>query len=108
MHALASVLHCRVADLLAGMSAQEFAHWQEWLRTERVGPEFDAIRHAELLAATHNGASTKRGGGLWLAADFLPEADPWAEPPPPMAAAEAAAAEAAALQRGLSQLERYF
>jgi hypothetical protein len=108
MHALASVLHCRVADILSGMSAQEFAHWQEWLRTERVGPEFDAIRHAELLAATHNGASTKRGGGHWLAADFLPETDPWAEPPAPVPAADAAASEAEALRRGLAQLERCF
>lgn len=108
MHALATVLHCRVADILAGMSAQEFAHWQEWLRTERVGPEFDAIRHAELLAAAHNGASTKRGGGHWLAADFLPETDPWAEPLPPPSASDAAAAEAQALQRGLARLEQFF
>jgi hypothetical protein len=108
MHALATVLHCRVADIERGMSAREFAQWQLWMETERVGPEHDAIRHAEILAATHNGASTKRGGGHWLAADFLPERDPWADEPAPRTGADAAQAEAQALQRGLAQMEGCF
>lgn len=85
MHALAVTLGCTVADLERGMSAREFNHWLQWMAEERVGPAFDRLRHAELLAAVYNGASTRADGDKrpWSAADFLP-----AEPEPPEEAAE--------------------
>ncbi len=65
------------------MSAQEFARWQAWLDAHRIGPVWDALRHAELLAALHNGAMAKPDKQPFRAADFMPP-DPWAPPPPRM------------------------
>jgi len=81
LHELACVLGCTVGALLPALSAQEFSRWQVWLEAERVGPAWDARRHAELLAAAHNsGRVAKTGGGLFTAADFMPP-DPWTPPP---------------------------
>lgn len=52
-----------------------------WLQAERVGPDWDALRHAELVAAAHNGALQKKDKSLFTVADFVP-ADPWAPPRP--------------------------
>lgn len=76
MHALASHLHTSVAAIERGMSAQEFARWQVWMHAEQVGPAYDRLRHAELMAAVHNGACSKVGGGAFGAADFMAP-DPW-------------------------------
>lgn len=108
MHTLAVTLGTTVAAIEQGMSAREFTHWLHWMDAERVGPVFDRVRHAELLAATYNGASTRRGGDKspWTAADFLPP-DGWADAPEP-ARADDAQATYAAVQRGLQQLEACF
>jgi hypothetical protein len=79
---LAAVLGTTAAALLHGLSAQEFARWQAWLEAERVGPAWDARRHAELMAAVHNGGRVARaGGGLFTVADFM-QPDPWAPAAP--------------------------
>lgn len=80
------------------MSAQEFVRWQVWLDAHRIGTGWDALRHAEQLAAAHNGALVKRDKTPWRAADFMP-ADPWAaqQPPPTVASAQDLAAQIAAL-----------
>lgn len=53
-----------------------------------IGPEWDALRHAQLLAAAHNGALVRTDKRQWAAADFMPR-DPWApaapRPGPPVA-----------------------
>ncbi len=81
------------------MSAQEFCRWQVWMDAHRVGPEWDALRHAELLAAAHNGALLKPDKSTWRASDFMPR-DPWAPaaPQPGVAGAQELAAHIAALQ----------
>lgn len=63
------------------MSAQEFQHWRVMYRTEGWHPRSAQMRHAQVLAATYQGPSTRRGSKQWLAADFLPP-DPWAPPAP--------------------------
>lgn len=50
-----------------------------WLDAHRIGPRWDALRHAELLAAATNGAMTRRDKRPWTVRDFMP-ADPWADP----------------------------
>lgn len=65
------------------MSAQEFARWQVWLDAHRIGPSWDALRHAELLAAAANGALTKPDKRPFVPAEFMPP-DPWAPPKPRM------------------------
>lgn len=81
------------------MSAQEFARWQVWLDAHHVGPGWDALRHAEVLAALHNGALLKPDKKPFRPADFM-TADPWAPAPPPPAVATAQdmAAQLAALR----------
>lgn len=79
LHALAMILGTTVAALVPQLSGQEFGRWVVWMQAEQLGPEWDALRHAQLLAAAHNGGAFKRkGGGPFLAADFL-RADPWAD-----------------------------
>lgn len=80
MLALAYSLRSTPAAVEA-MPAAEFADWQRWLEAERVGAHWERRRHAELMAATHNGACTKAGGGLFDPSDFLH--DPWAAERPP-------------------------
>lgn len=81
------------------MSAQEFTRWQVWLDAHRVGPGWDALRHAETLAALHNGAMQKPDKRAFTAAEFMPR-DPWAPPAPKptVGSAQAMAAQLAALQ----------
>jgi hypothetical protein len=92
-------LRCTVSWLQQNISAQEFARWQVWMDAHRVGPGWAALRHAELLAATHNGAVLKQDKRPFTAADFMPH-DPWAPPPPPpeVCSAQAMAAQLAALR----------
>lgn len=81
LYELATHLKCTVASLEHNLSALEFHEWGAWLEAQRIGPRWDALRHAELLAAASNGALRRRDSRLWAAADFLP-ADPWSDAPP--------------------------
>jgi hypothetical protein len=63
------------------MSALEFAQWQVMYEHEGFNPETQRLQHAALLAATLQGASTRRDGKAWSAAHFLGP-DPWAPPAP--------------------------
>ncbi|MGJ7544633.1 phage tail assembly protein T [Variovorax sp. LT1R16] len=60
----------------ARLSVQEFAEWQVIFSAEQLHPAVARIRHAQVLAATYQGQSTKRSGKGWDASDFL-AADPW-------------------------------
>lgn len=84
------------------MSALELSEWVAWLDAEQVGPWWDRLRHAELMAAVANGSLTKRSG-LFSAADFLP-ADPWLPPPKPLTAEQTRAR----LQAELAGMEDLF
>lgn len=61
------------------LSAQEFTQWIEYLQAEQIGPDWEARRHAELLAAAHNGAMVKADKKPFTALDFM-RRDPWAPP----------------------------
>lgn len=104
MHALAAVLGVTVQVIERGMSALEFSHWCTWMSRERVGPAWDRLRHAEILAAIYNGASTRAGGGAFGPADFLPP-DPWQEP---AAAPSTKEEEARLLRAQVARLEAAF
>lgn len=52
-----------------------------WLDAHRIGPRWDALRHAEALAAATNGALRRRDGRTWAPRDFMPP-DPWDDSPP--------------------------
>lgn len=87
LYALAATLGTTVAVLSANLSGQEFARWVLWMNGERVGPQWQQQRHAELMAAVHNGGQVKRqAGGIFRPSDFLPT-DPW-NPPRPATPAE--------------------
>jgi hypothetical protein len=81
------------------MSAQEFTRWQVWLDAHRIGTGWAALRHAEQLAAAHNGALLKQDKSTWRAADFMPP-DPWSPPvaQPTVDSAQDMAAKLAALR----------
>ncbi|RYF82068.1 MAG: hypothetical protein EOO29_08370 [Comamonadaceae bacterium] len=70
-----------MAELGARMSAQEFEQWAVMYRMEGWLPQARALAHAQLLAASYQGPSTRRGRGAWVASDFLPP-EPWAPPAP--------------------------
>lgn len=79
--ALAAFLGTTAAAVLQGMSAQEFTRWQLWMAAEQQGSEWAALRHAELMAAVHNGPHVKHATrGSFAPADFM-RADPWAVKP---------------------------
>lgn len=59
------------------LSAQEFTRWMVWMQAEQIGPEWDALRHAQLQAAAANGALSKPDRKPFTAADFM-RRDPWA------------------------------
>lgn len=70
------------------MSALEFAQMQVMYEKEGLNPQSRRLRHAEGLAATLQGASTRKDGKGWSAAHFL-GADPWSAPPAPASAPSA-------------------
>lgn len=76
LFALASHLRTTVSSLQQSLSAQEFVQWTLWMQAEQVGPEWDALRHAQLLAAVANGEGVKPDKRLFTAADFQTP-DPW-------------------------------
>jgi hypothetical protein len=66
------------------MTAQEFTEWSVWCRLEEEGPAADRLRHGQLVAATMNGAVTRKVGGMFRASELI-ALEPWAPPPPPPA-----------------------
>lgn len=58
------------------MSAEEFGEWQAMFTREQLHPAAERMRHAQLLAATHNGALRKPDKTLWKASQFL-DTEPW-------------------------------
>lgn len=84
LHALAYHLKTTTGHLEQCLSAQEFTRWCIWLEAEQIGPEWDALRHAEILAALHNGPMKRAGGSSqpFAARDFL-RRDPWSPAPQP-------------------------
>lgn len=72
------------------MSAEEFGEWKAIFSKEQLYPADDRMRHAQLIAALHNGALIKRDKTTWQAAQFM-DAEPWqivqeaAEAAPPTA-----------------------
>jgi hypothetical protein len=84
------------------MSAQEFGEWITYFTAEQLHPSVDRLRHAQAIAALHNGPLSKKDGTLWATAHFMPP-DPWAPPPAPPAAPSAAelAAQVAAINARL-------
>lgn len=66
------------------------------LRNEQLHPAADRQRHAQLMAALHNGPMTRKNKQAFAAADFMPS-DAWAPPAPPKPAAAAADAVAASV-----------
>jgi hypothetical protein len=62
------------------MSALEFGQWKTFFEREQLHPATDRQRHAQLLAATHNGPMSRKDGESWSTAHFMPP-DPWATPP---------------------------
>lgn len=83
LHTLAYHLKTTTGHLEQCLSAQEFTRWCVWLEAEQIGPEWDALRHAELLAALHNGPMKRADGTSrpFTVREFL-RRDPWAPPPP--------------------------
>lgn len=79
LFALASHLRTTVSSLQQSLGAQEFVQWMQWMQAEQVGPDWDALRHAELLAAVANGAVVKPDKRMFTAADFQ-RPDPWVPP----------------------------
>jgi len=75
------------------MSAEEFGEWICIFKNEQLHPSADRLRHAQQLAAAHNGPLSRRDKQLWRALDLLPvevEAAATAPPPAPPTAAELA------------------
>lgn len=72
------------------MSAEEFGEWQVMFTREQLHPAAERLRHAQLLAATHNGALRKVDRTRWQTSQFL-DVEPWqideqaAEPAQPTA-----------------------
>lgn len=86
LFAIACVLGTTVGALVQGLSAREFTQWLLWMDNEQVGPQWQRLRHAELMAATGNAGRTQHVDSRpWEPRDFL-RADPWAPPPAPAAA----------------------
>lgn len=80
------------------MSAEEFGEWMAFYQREQLHPSADRLRHAQQLAAAHNGPLSRQDKRLWRSADLM-AADPWAAQPdaapaPPSAAQLAAQVEA--------------
>ena len=76
--ALAAFLGITVATLMSTMSAQEFTRWIIWMQAEQQGSDWQARRHAELLAGVHNSGRVQHADQrLFELKDFL-RSDPWA------------------------------
>ncbi len=58
------------------MSAEEFGEWQVMFTREQLHPAAERMRHAQLLAAIHNGELRKHDKTLWSASQFI-DLEPW-------------------------------
>jgi hypothetical protein len=58
------------------MSAEEFGEWQAMFTREQLHPAAERMRHAQLLAAIHNGELRKHDKSLWSASQFI-DLEPW-------------------------------
>lgn len=64
---------CTVAELEHRLSALEFVEWTIFMQEEGLLPAVHDARHAEVLAALHNGALMKRSRQFWEPKEFLRE-----------------------------------
>lgn len=83
------------------MGAHEFNAWCAWMDEQQVGPAWDQLRHAQLMAAIYTGPSRRQGGGSFKAADFMPRPAEAVEPQAPRTPEEIAAD----LARGFAALD---
>jgi hypothetical protein len=60
------------------MSAEEFAEWSVMFSAEELHPSAERFRHAQVMAALHNGPLTRKSKKLWDAAEFM--RDGWKAP----------------------------
>ena len=58
------------------ISAEEFGEWKAIFSKEQLHPAADRMRHAQLMAAGHNGPLVKRDKSTWSTAQFM-GSDPW-------------------------------
>lgn len=58
------------------MSAEEFGEWKAIFSKEQLHPVAERMRHAQLMAAEHNGPMVKRDKSAWQAPQFM-GTDPW-------------------------------
>jgi hypothetical protein len=68
-----------VQELGRRLTAEEFEEWRVMFAVEQLHPALDAQRHAQLLAAAHNGPLTRKDKKMWRPAEFV-DFDPWAKP----------------------------
>ncbi|MBL0918043.1 MAG: hypothetical protein IBJ14_05030 [Hydrogenophaga sp.] len=73
---LADRLGRTVEQLGREMSAEEFLEWQVMYQAEGLTPGAQRLRHAQLLAAMHNGPLGRRDKTLWKPGQFV-SSDPW-------------------------------
>jgi hypothetical protein len=80
------------------MSAQEFGEWMVFFEREQLHPAADLFRHAQLIAAAHNGPLSRTDKQLWQTSHLL-AADAWApaEPEPAPPSLQTLAAQVAAI-----------
>ncbi|MDP3797404.1 MAG: hypothetical protein Q8R06_09675 [Polaromonas sp.] len=64
------------------MSAEEFGEWMVFYQHEQLHPGVERLRHAQLLAAHHNGPFMRQDKQIWQAHHLLPP-EPWTAPPAP-------------------------
>lgn len=83
------------------MSAQEFGEWKTLFSLEGLTLKAERLRHAQLLAAAHNGPLTKADKSMWRAVDLLP-GDPWA----PVEQADSSPPSAAELAAQVDRINR--
>jgi hypothetical protein len=88
-----------VGELQRCLSAQEFTRWCVWMDAEQQGPAWAAMRHAELMAAVHNGGGLRHADGRPFRVEDFMRTDPWHPPavvvPAAMTPAQLAAQHAA-------------
>lgn len=59
------------------MSAAEFGEWKAMFAADQLHPVAEQMRHAQLMAAAHNGPLQRSGKELWAASQFMAP-DAWA------------------------------
>lgn len=62
------------------MTSEEFTEWSVMFSAEELHPSAERMRHAQLVAALHNGPVPRVDKRRWKANDFL--SNPWETPAP--------------------------